>query len=34
MFLQTPADNEANARLYQSDVKQHGFVMNLSRLWA
>jgi uncharacterized peroxidase-related enzyme len=34
MFLQTPADNEATARLYQSDVEQQGFVMNLSRLWA
>lgn len=33
MFLQTPADNDANARLYNSDLEQHGFVMNLSRLW-
>ncbi|HXE46794.1 MAG TPA: hypothetical protein VN663_00395 [Ramlibacter sp.] len=34
MFLQTPADNEAAARLYQSDLNQRGFVMNLSRAWA
>jgi uncharacterized peroxidase-related enzyme len=34
MFLQTPADSDATARLYQSDVEQQGFVMNLSRLWA
>jgi uncharacterized peroxidase-related enzyme len=34
MFLRSPIDNEATARLYQSDVEQQGFVMNLSRLWA
>lgn len=34
MFLQTPADTDATARLYQSDMEQQGFVMNLSRLWA
>jgi alkylhydroperoxidase family enzyme len=35
MFLRSPVDNEAIARLYQSDVtEQQGFVMNLSRLWA
>lgn len=34
MFLQTPADTEATARLFKSDVEQQGFVMNLSRLWA
>ena len=34
MFLQTPADTDATDRLYQSDVEQQGFVMNLSRLWA
>lgn len=34
MFLQIPADNEATARLYQNDIEQQGFVMNLSRLWA
>ena len=34
MFLQLPMDAEATARLYQSDMEQQGFVMNLSRLWA
>jgi uncharacterized peroxidase-related enzyme len=34
MFLQSPADNEATSRLYQSDVESRGFVMNLSRAWA
>ena len=34
MFLQIPTDNEATARLYQNDMEQQGFVMNLSRLWA
>ncbi len=34
MFLQTPAETDATARLYQSDMEQQGFVMNLSRLWA
>lgn len=34
MYLQTPADSDATARLYKSDVEQQGFVMNLSRLWA
>ncbi|SFU89208.1 uncharacterized peroxidase-related enzyme [Polaromonas sp. YR568] len=34
MFLQTPADSDAAARLFQNDLEQHGFVMNLSRLWA
>jgi uncharacterized peroxidase-related enzyme len=34
MFLQTPADTEATVRLYQNDLEQQGFVMNLSRLWA
>lgn len=34
MFLQTPVDTDATARLYQSDMEQQGFVMNLSRLWA
>jgi uncharacterized peroxidase-related enzyme len=34
MFLRSPVDNEAIARLYQSDTEQQGFVMNLSRLWA
>lgn len=34
MFLQTPADNEATSRLYQSDIEKRGFVMNLSRAWA
>jgi uncharacterized peroxidase-related enzyme len=34
MFLQVPADNEGTSRLYNSDLEQQGFVMNLSRLWA
>jgi uncharacterized peroxidase-related enzyme len=34
MFLQSSADNEASSRLYNSDLEQQGFVMNLSRLWA
>lgn len=34
MFLQVPVENEANSRLYKSDLEQQGFVMNLSRLWA
>jgi uncharacterized peroxidase-related enzyme len=34
MFLRSPVDNEATARLYQNDEAQQGFVMNLSRLWA
>jgi len=34
MFLHVPADNEAASRLYQSDLEEQGFVMNLSRLWA
>lgn len=34
MFLQTPPDTEATARLYQGDLGEPGFVMNLTRLWA
>ena len=34
MFLHAPADTEATARLYQADLDDRGFVMNLSRLWA
>ena len=34
MFLQAPPDGEAASRLYDSDVQQQGYVMNLSRLWA
>lgn len=34
MFLQPPADTAEAARLYQSDLDGHGYVMNLSRLWA
>jgi uncharacterized peroxidase-related enzyme len=34
MFLQTPADNDATARLFKSDLDGQGYVMNLSRLWA
>lgn len=34
MFLLTPADSDATARIYQSDVEQQGFVMNFSHLWA
>jgi len=34
MFLQIPADHETTVRLYQNDIEQQGFVMNLSRLWA
>jgi uncharacterized peroxidase-related enzyme len=33
MFLNAPADNPDNARLYQEDLDDWGFVMNLSRLW-
>jgi uncharacterized peroxidase-related enzyme len=34
VFLQSPAESEAAARLYQSDLEELGFVMNASRLWA
>ena len=34
MFLRLPPDDEATARLYQHDLDDDGFVMNLSRLWA
>lgn len=34
MFLRPPIDSEATARLYENDLAQQGFVMNLSRLWA
>jgi uncharacterized peroxidase-related enzyme len=34
MFLQNAPDNEAAARLYQSDLDKRGFVMNFNRAWA
>jgi uncharacterized peroxidase-related enzyme len=34
MFLQPTSESEGASRLYESDMKQHGFIMNLSRLWA
>ena len=34
MFLTTPQATEAAERLYESDREGHGFVMNLTRLWA
>ena len=34
MFLQTPTDSDATARLFKSDLEQRGFVMNLTRAWA
>jgi Uncharacterized conserved protein len=34
MFLQTPTDTAAASRLYESDLNEMGFVMNLSRAWA
>lgn len=34
MFLQKPADTAETARMYQGDLDGHGFVANLSRLWA
>jgi uncharacterized peroxidase-related enzyme len=34
MFLATPADTAATSRLYEDDLNEMGFVMNLSRAWA
>jgi uncharacterized peroxidase-related enzyme len=34
VFLKTPPESETAARQYQNDVKDLGFVMNASRLWA
>jgi len=34
MFLHTPHTSPATERVYQSDLDDNGFVMNLSRLWA
>jgi uncharacterized peroxidase-related enzyme len=34
MFLQKAPDNEAVARLFQSDLDKRGFVMNFNRAWA
>ncbi len=34
MFLNPPPESEAVERLFQQDLKDWGFVMNLSRLWA
>jgi uncharacterized peroxidase-related enzyme len=34
MFLQTPADSAAVSRLYQGNLDQLGFVMNLTHAWA
>jgi uncharacterized peroxidase-related enzyme len=33
-FLETPEDSPAAQRLYTQDLEDHGFVMNVSRLWA
>jgi uncharacterized peroxidase-related enzyme len=34
MFLPKPADSAATSRLYESDLNELGFVMNLSHAWA
>ena len=34
MFLLPPADSPATANLFQSDLDERGYVMNLSRVWA
>ena len=34
MFLDEPAEGEAVAELYRSDLDNDGYVMNLTRLWA
>jgi uncharacterized peroxidase-related enzyme len=34
MFLKTPPADAATAALYQSDMEEDGYVMNLTRLWA
>ncbi len=34
MFLRLPPDSPATASLYQSDLDERGYVMNLSRVWA
>jgi uncharacterized peroxidase-related enzyme len=34
MFLLPPADSPATASLFQSDLDERGYVMNLSRVWA
>jgi len=34
MFLSSPTVREEAERMYQNDIKEMGFVMNLSRLWA
>ena len=34
MFLEHPEESEAVARIFDSDVKREGYVMNLTRLWA
>lgn len=34
MFLKSPGDSEATARLFQKDLDNRGHVMNLSRAWA
>jgi SAM-dependent methyltransferase/alkylhydroperoxidase family enzyme len=33
-FLQTPKNSEAAQRMFDEDVNDYGFVMNVSRLWA
>ena len=34
MFLHPPADSPATVGLFQSDLDERGYVMNLSRVWA
>jgi len=34
MFLEHPDESEAVARIFDSDVKREGYVMNLTRAWA
>jgi uncharacterized peroxidase-related enzyme len=34
MFLQAAAESEIASRMYQRDLENRGFVMNLSRAWA
>jgi SAM-dependent methyltransferase/alkylhydroperoxidase family enzyme len=33
-FLEMPAHSPAAQRLYEEDLEEHGFVMNVSRLWS
>jgi alkylhydroperoxidase family enzyme len=33
-FLEMPGDSDAARRIFDQDIEDHGFVMNVSRLWA